>query len=91
MRINLIHVICLFILSYDTFSQEPFMFHYSVKDGLPSTEVHSIFEDSKGYIWISTDGGIAKYNANTFKIFDSSGGLPDNTVFEVFEDRRQRI
>jgi hypothetical protein len=72
-------------------AQEPFMFHYSVKDGLPSKETYFIFEDSKGYIWICTDAGIAKYNANSFKIFDSSVGLPDNAVFEIFEDKKNRL
>lgn len=67
------------------------MFHYSVKDGLPSNEVHCIYEDSKGYIWICTDAGLAKYNANVFRIFDASSGLPDNTVFEVFEDDWSRL
>ncbi len=67
------------------------MFHYSVKDGLPSKEVHSIFQDSKGYIWFSTSEGIARYNANTFKTFTISDGLPDNTVFEVMEDKKGRL
>jgi hypothetical protein len=67
------------------------MFHYSVKDGLPSKEVHFIFEDSRNYIWICTDAGLVKYNANTFKVFDSSDGMPDNTVFEVLEDEHHRI
>lgn len=72
-------------------AQEPFMFHYSVKDGLPSKEVHSIIQDSKGYIWICTDGGIARYNANSFKVFSSAEGLPDNTVFEIMEDKKGRL
>jgi hypothetical protein len=72
-------------------AQEPFMFHYSVKDGLPSKEVHAIFQDSKSYIWVCTDGGIARYNANTFKIFSSAEGLPDNTVFEILEDKQGRL
>jgi len=67
------------------------MFHYTVKDGLPSKEVHFIFEDSNKYIWICTDAGLVKYNANTFKVFDSSVGMPDNTIFEVLEDQQHRI
>jgi len=34
---------------------------------------------------------IAKYNANTFKIFDASDGLPDNTVFEIADDKHNRL
>lgn len=82
---------CLLMGPFGAPAQQPFMFHYSVKDGLPSNETYSILEDSKGYIWICTDAGIARYNANSFKIFDSSSGLPDNTVFDVMEDRHGRI
>jgi hypothetical protein len=47
--------------------------------------------DSQGFIWICTDAGLVKYDANSFKIFNSSDGLPDNTVFQVKEDRKGRI
>jgi hypothetical protein len=38
-----------------------------------------------------TDAGIAKYNANNFKVFSTANGLPDNTVFEAIEDPVGRI
>ena len=28
------------------------------KDGLSESSVHSIFQDSKGFIWITTDNGL---------------------------------
>ncbi len=36
--------------------------NYTVKDGLCSTEVGSIFEDSKGIIWFGTEEGACRYD-----------------------------
>jgi ligand-binding sensor domain-containing protein len=78
-------------LSAEVFSQVPVFRNFSVKDGLPSRETYGVFQDSKGYIWICTDAGIARYNASEFTVFNSSSGLPDNTIFEVKEDKQGRI
>lgn len=57
-----------------------------VEDGLPSSETYNVFQDSKGYIWISTDRGLARYDGENMKVFTVQDGLPDNVVFELFED-----
>jgi ligand-binding sensor domain-containing protein len=77
----------LYWLTIAAAAQVPVFRHYTVKDGLPSRETYFVSQDSKGYIWVCTDAGIARFNGSSFKIFDSSTGLPDNTIFEVKEDR----
>lgn len=72
-------------------AQEPVFKQFTVRDGLPSNEVHFAFSDSKGYMWFCTDAGIAKYDANRFKVFTTANGMPDNTVFELVEDNKGRI
>ncbi|MCB0400869.1 MAG: histidine kinase [Flavobacteriales bacterium] len=65
--------------------------HYTVEDGLPSSQVYSAFQDSKGYIWFATDAGVSRFNGYEFENFDASDGLTDNTVFLITEDARGRI
>ncbi len=65
--------------------------HYTVEDGLPSSEVYSAFQDSKGYMWFATDAGVSRFNGYEFENFDVSDGLTDNTVFLITEDRKGRI
>ncbi len=65
--------------------------HYTVEDGLPSSEVYSAFQDSKGYIWFATDAGVSRFNGYEFQNFDVSNGLTDNTVFLIDEDNKGRI
>lgn len=65
--------------------------HYGVEDGLPSSEVYSAFQDSKGYLWFATDAGVSRFNGYEFENFDVSDGLTDNTVFLITEDHKGRI
>ncbi len=68
-------------------AQEVCMKHYSVNNGLPSSECHAVMQDSKGYTWIATDAGVVKYDGYRFRSYTSNNGLPDNTVFKIHEDR----
>ncbi|UTW63981.1 histidine kinase [bacterium SCSIO 12741] len=65
--------------------------HFSSEDGLPSLECHYIIQDQKGYIWIATDQGIARYDGQDFKVFSSKDGLKNNFTFRLFEDGQGRI
>ena len=61
--------------------------NYSLRDGLPSSEVHSILRDSKNYLWFATDHGICKFDGYSFKKIP----LPDNTVFHIRQDNKDRV
>lgn len=71
--------------SHPTFRQ------YTIENGLPSSDVYQVKQDSKGYIWFATGNGVSRFNGYTFENFSMSNGLPDNTVFEIFEDPVHRI
>lgn len=43
----------------------------SMKDGLLSPGVKSVYKDSKGFIWFAFSNGIARYDGYTFKTFDA--------------------
>jgi len=76
---------------FDVFSQGHVFKHYGVEDGLPSSEVYSAFQDSKGYMWFATDAGVCRFNGYVFENFDVSDGLTDNTVFLITEDFKGRV
>jgi len=67
------------------------MHNYGVEEGLPSSEVYSAFQDSKGYMWFATDAGVSRFNGYEFENFDVSDGLTDNTVFLITEDHKGRV
>ncbi|MBX2821137.1 MAG: ATP-binding protein [Rhodothermaceae bacterium] len=50
---------------------------YSRKQGLPGNEVRCILEDQKGYVWIATRDGLARYNPDSDALlkYDEHDGL----------------
>ncbi len=50
---------------------------YTQEDGLPNDVIYGILEDDKGFIWISTNKGLSKFDPvlETFRNYDHSDGL----------------
>lgn len=72
-------------------SQEVTFQHFSTEDGMPSDRVYRIMEDSKGYLWLSTDAGVSRYNGIRFENFTTEDGLADNDILSTVEDQWGRI
>ena len=73
------------------YAQDPFSIAYDIEDGLPTSNVYGVHEDSKGYIWFATDVGVLRYDGYTFKQFNTDNGLGDNEIFKITEDQQGRI
>jgi ligand-binding sensor domain-containing protein/signal transduction histidine kinase len=54
--------------------------YYLEKDGLPNGVVYGILEDSQGYLWMSTNFGVSRFDpeTETFRNFDAGDGLQSN-------------
>ena len=78
-----------------SFAQKPEIetsfLNYNVEDGLPSDETYHVIQDSKGFIWIATDQGVARFDGKKFDVFSTGNGLPDDVIFQIYEDRKGRI
>ncbi len=68
--------------------------HYTLRDGLPSDKLHTIYEDSRGDIWISVSPGdetrVARWERATgaFLTYAQNDGLPARgSVSTVCEDK----
>ncbi len=73
-------------------AQKSYQFqHFGVKDGLSQSNVHAIFQDSRGFIWIGTNKGLNKFNGQDFEVFMPSSdslkiGLAHQSVYDIIED-----
>lgn len=65
--------------------------NFTPKNGLANSIVNGIFQDSKGYIWFSTPGGVSRFNGKTFKNYTKAEGLIANEVNCVTEDSKGNI
>ncbi|KKM21350.1 hypothetical protein LCGC14_1636270, partial [marine sediment metagenome] len=60
--------------------------------GISSTKmVHSIFEDSKGTLWFSSNAGLFSYAKNSLLNVSEKVGIQTNFVNEIFEDRNGEL
>ncbi|MFD2165702.1 EAL domain-containing protein [Thalassotalea euphylliae] len=66
--------------------------HLSVADGLNQGTVHSIIQDSNGFIWIGTENGINVYDGYTVRNLKGPDGDFDKyPVYEIREGRKGRV
>lgn len=61
------------------------------KLGLTAHECYNVMQDSKGYMWISTEAGLCRYNGTSSLLFDKKNGLPENSCYAVKEDKYGRV
>lgn len=69
----------------------PHAINYGVEDGLPSSEVYVVMEDSRGYMWFGTDNGVARFNGYEFKTYEQAEGVEDLVVYSIKEGPDGRI
>jgi hypothetical protein len=85
-------VICLLFLlpSFSIQAQDPNYILLDKSKGLPSNCVYNIFQDSKGFIWISTEAGLCRYDGYQFKTY-SNPSQTSKSGSEIHEDVFGRI
>lgn len=65
---------------------------YTAKNGLGSSIVNCIFQDSRGDIWFGTQsGGVSRFNGASFKSYTKKDGLIHNDVLSIQEDNEGNI
>jgi hypothetical protein len=72
-------------------AQNPFITNYTSYDGLPSNTVYQVYQDSKKFIWLATDAGVARYDGSDFTYYTKHDGLNSNDVVRIKEDSSGRI
>ena len=65
--------------------------NYTDKEGLPSNRIRSLFVDSKGYLWVGTNKGLAILDIKSGQVLDityilDKMGVDDKNVGAVYED-----
>jgi ligand-binding sensor domain-containing protein len=65
--IGTIVLLCSVFFCENTFGQSISYKKYGIKDGLPGNNVFRVYQDKQGYIWISCDYGLSRFDGYTFK------------------------
>lgn len=72
-------------------SQDFTLQRYSVKDGLPGTQIHHLYQDSYGFLWIGSTSGLSRFDGKNFKNYGQGQGLDNLFVLAIYEDKQQRL
>ncbi|MEM9681089.1 MAG: two-component regulator propeller domain-containing protein, partial [Bacteroidota bacterium] len=88
MKTLIIIVLC---MGFAVYGQDPYAVKYSIDEGLPTSNIYSVFQDGKGLMWFGTDVGVLRFDGSRFKHYSTDDGLADNEVFKIYEDSSQRM
>mgnify|MGYP006421027877 CR=1 FL=1 len=83
--------VVLLLIAAGSFAAEPdvaagwSVLHWSVEDGLPVNSINQITQDENGYIWLATMDGLARFDGQNFKVYDSGShpGLASNRLTRI--------
>jgi ligand-binding sensor domain-containing protein len=65
------------------FGQSYSFLSYSTSNGLPQSQVQCISQDSNGYLWVGTLGGLSKFNGKKFINYSVNDGLLNNRITAI--------
>lgn len=97
MRTRLFSVIAFLLPVFIAHSQAPvYSIEYlTIDQGLPHNGVTSIIQDKKGFIWLGTFGGLARYDGQNMRVFQYEPGNPNsltnNSIETLFESSDGKI
>ncbi len=58
----------------------------STKDKLPNSVIYNIEQDSLGFLWLSSDDGLFRYDGQNYQIFTSTPNTPNSLTYNSFRD-----
>jgi ligand-binding sensor domain-containing protein/signal transduction histidine kinase len=61
---------------------------WGTEAGLPQNTVSTLVQTREGYLWLGTQGGLARFDGVRFKVFGLAEGLPSIQVQALHEDRQ---
>src|SRR3989304_5266617 len=67
----------------------------SLREGLSQSSVYAILQDSFGFLWFGTEGGLNQYDGYQFTVYkhdpDNPDTISDNIISALFEDQEGNI
>ena len=89
---NKTFIIIIFLYFLPLLCKGQFCKLYSTHGDISSSMINHIYQDSKGYIWVSTEDGLNKYDGAKFvnykNHFNDSTSLLGNHVYKTFQDSK---
>ncbi len=89
-KINLI-ISFILVCSLQLSAQSYNFTNYSLKDGLPQSQVMVIYQAKDRTLWLGTFGGVSNFDGKVFTSYSKADGLSSNSVNCILEDNQRQI
>lgn len=89
--------VIIFYFGFSSLSQgQDYKFrHYFSSDGLSSSFIYKINQDSMGYIWVGTFDGLNRFDGYNFKVYrkdpEDTNSISSNFITNIFNDSRGKL
>jgi ligand-binding sensor domain-containing protein/two-component sensor histidine kinase len=64
---------------------------YNIEDGLVNNDILHIYQDSRGFIWLCTRGGLSRYDGSRFTNYTTDNGLTNDMINDIVEIAEQEF
>lgn len=87
----------LFLMTAVTLPGQPdtYLFYhktYTTDDGLSSRYIEDIYQDSRNYLWVSSDYGVNRFDGQKFKVYNQGKyNLESDNINQIREDQAGNI
>lgn len=81
------------VISYNSFSQtQPRFQKIDQSKGLSSSKITGIIKENNGFIWISTQNGLNRYDGQSVRVYNKrNSNIQSNDISSLFLDSKNRI
>lgn len=89
-KLRLTGLVCLFLTNIFLSAGTNRFAHLTIKDGLSQSTIKSIYQDSKGFIWLGSADGLNRYDGYELYVYrndpSSPSSLIDNDIVCIYEN-----
>ncbi len=76
----------LFLAALPALAQPLAFRRFGLNDGLPQSQVSTLMEDRRGFVWLGTTfGGVSRLSGGSFKVFGAAQGVKVRSVVGLLE------
>jgi len=65
--------------------------HFTTRDGLAQMQVMCTFQDSDGFMWFGTKGGVSRWDGTSFRNYTPEDGLPLGETVSISECGNRKL
>jgi len=90
LQIILIKIVIIYSTTKTLSQQIPYR-HFTIRDGLPASQINALYEDSRGYIWVGTYDGFAYCDGQYIYNLSEKIKTPHRSIGNICEDTKGNI